>query len=150
MQELTGRHVLAITLGFFATIIAVNGLLAYKAVATFPGLEVANSYVASQEFEAELNAQKALGWQLAPSYAGGHLTLRFTDGAGQPVAPDGLAVLVGRTTEAAADTRPAFRRVGPGYEADIALAPGKWMLRIEAQSSGGTRFRQRRDLFVKG
>lgn len=150
MQELTGRHVLAITLGFFATIIAVNGLLAYKAVSTFPGLEVANSYVASQAFDTDLHAQKALGWHLTQSYADGHLTLRFTDSAGEQVIPEELTVLVGRPTEAADDARPAFRRVGAGYEAAIALDQGKWMLRVEARAPGGTLFRQRRDLFVKG
>ena len=46
-KELTGRKVLAITVGFFAVIIAVNLFMAFKAVGTFPGLEVKNSYVAS-------------------------------------------------------------------------------------------------------
>ena len=50
MTELTGKHVLAITVSAFAVIIGVNVLLAVKAVSTFPGLEVDNSYVASQGF----------------------------------------------------------------------------------------------------
>ncbi len=45
----------------FAVIIAVNLVLAFKAVRTFPGLEVENSYVASQTFDAERTAQEALG-----------------------------------------------------------------------------------------
>ncbi|MDZ4134978.1 MAG: FixH family protein, partial [Paracoccaceae bacterium] len=44
MAELTGRKVLVITVSAFAVIIGVNLLLAYKAVSTFPGLEVKNSY----------------------------------------------------------------------------------------------------------
>ena len=47
-RELTGGKVLAITVSAFAIIIGVNVLLAFKAVSTFPGLEVENSYVASQ------------------------------------------------------------------------------------------------------
>ena len=46
-------------------IIAVNLTLAFKAVTTFPGLEVKNSYVASQNFDADRAAQQALGWQVA-------------------------------------------------------------------------------------
>jgi nitrogen fixation protein FixH len=51
MAEITGRHVLAITVGAFGLIIAVNVVMAWKAISTFPGLEVENSYVASQEFD---------------------------------------------------------------------------------------------------
>ena len=37
MGELTGKHVLGITVGAFTVIIAVNMLMAFKAVSTFPG-----------------------------------------------------------------------------------------------------------------
>ena len=150
MKELTGHHVLAITVSFFAVIIAVNGLLAYKAVSTFPGLEVANSYVASQDFEAERTAQIALGWTLKHEYTAGVLRLTFTDTAGLPVQLATLDVLVGRTTEAADDSHPDFARVNGTYTAPIALNPGKWMLHVEARAEDGTQFRQRIDLFVKG
>ena len=53
-RPLTGKHVLAITLVAFGVIIGVNVLMAVKAVGTFPGLEVANSYVASQDFDLSL------------------------------------------------------------------------------------------------
>jgi hypothetical protein len=46
-------------------IISVNLLLAFKAVSTFPGLEVKNSYVASQGFNDRKAAQEALGWTCA-------------------------------------------------------------------------------------
>ena len=59
MAELTGKHVFAITAGAFAVIIGVNVLLAVKAVSTFPGLEVGNSYVASQGFNTRKAAQEA-------------------------------------------------------------------------------------------
>ena len=56
-RELTGRHVLAITLAAFGVVIGVNLLLAVKAVGTFPGVEVSNSYVASQVFDRERSTQ---------------------------------------------------------------------------------------------
>ena len=49
---LTGRKVLLIAVVAFGVIIGVNVLMAVKAISTFPGLEVQNSYVASQVFDA--------------------------------------------------------------------------------------------------
>ncbi|SNX68739.1 nitrogen fixation protein FixH [Cereibacter ovatus] len=152
MAEMTGRKVLAITVGAFGVIIAVNLLMAFKAISTFPGLEVQNSYVASQTFDAERTAQQALGWSLAAEYdqAGRELVLRFTDAAGRPAAVHELDVLVGRTTEAREDRRPEFTRADGAFRAPLDLARGKWMLKIEAASAPGTPFRQRLELFVQG
>ena len=152
MGELTGKHVLGITVGAFTVIIAVNVLMAFKAVSTFPGLEVANSYVASQTWDAEMAAQKALGWQLAEEYdlKTGELRLTFTDATGAPVQLAGLSVLVGRPTEAKDDQKPDFVRVAGVYVARAALAPGKWMLHVEALAADGTPYRQRIDLLVEG
>jgi nitrogen fixation protein FixH len=150
MGEIRGWHVAVFTSGCFAVIMAVNATLAWQAVATFPGLEVGNSYVASQRFEADRRAQTALGWTLAETYTSGTLRLSFTgpDGAPAPVAA--LRVLVGRSTEARDDTRPVMLAEGNAFVAPVALAPGKWLLRIEAEAADGTLFQQRRDLFVRG
>ncbi len=150
MGELTGRHVFAITTGAFAVIIGVNVLLAWKAVSTFPGLEVANSYVAGQDFNERKAAQDALGWVLTPTYEAGRIQLAFTDQVGNPVAVKDLKVLVGRTTEAGDDLWPDFAQSGGVYAADVALAHGKWMLKVTALAADGTLFEQRSDLFVQG
>ena len=52
MTEIKGWHVFATFAAAFGIIISVNLTLAFKAVATFPGLEVRNSYIASQSFDA--------------------------------------------------------------------------------------------------
>ncbi|MEY4695583.1 MAG: hypothetical protein RIT14_11 [Pseudomonadota bacterium] len=148
MGELTGRHVLAITVGAFSVIIAVNLVMAVQAVRTFPGLEVANGYVASQSFDADRKAQEALGWTVRPDYREGRLTLAVTDRDGLPAAVRSLEVLVGRTTEAKDDVVPVFARVAGVWQADVALARGKWMLKLEAEAPDGTAFRQRLELFV--
>lgn len=150
MRELTGKHVLAITVSFFGVIIAVNMVLAVQAVRTFPGLEVKNGYVASQTFDADRRAQEALGWTLVQTYEAGKLRLVMTDADGLPAPVVGLDVLVGRTTASNDDQVPAFARVAGGYEAYVTLPMGKWMLRVEAVAPDGTVFRQRLDLFVKG
>lgn len=149
-KPLTGRKVLAITVSAFAVIIGVNVVMAFKAVSTFPGLEVPNSYVASQSFDAEKKAQDALGWTLAESHENGILRLAFRDRDGLPVELDRLSAVVGRTTESAQDIRPEFRRENGDYVADAPLEPGKWMILLEGFAKDGTRFHQRLDLFVKG
>lgn len=148
MGELTGRHVLGITVGAFAIIIGVNVVMAVQAVRTFPGLEVANGYVASQTFDADRKAQEALGWTAVPEYRDGKLTLALTDAEGLPALVTSLDVLVGRATEAKDDVRPEMVRLAGVWEADLALARGKWMLKLEAVAADGTVFRQRLDLFV--
>ena len=152
MREITGKHVLFFTVSAFAVIIAVNVLMAYKAISTFPGLEVKNSYVASQTFDADRDAQIALGWTMTPDYdaAAKELRLVFTDKDGLPVVLGELAVLVGRATSSGLDTRPDFVRDAGVYLGKADLAPGKWMMQVEARAADGTLFRQRIDLFVKG
>lgn len=150
MGELTGRKVFLISAGAFGIIIGVNVFMAAKAIGTFPGLEVKNSYVASQTFDAERAAQKALGWTLATDYVRGELRLRFTDRAGLPAEVASVKATVGRTTMAADDIVPEFRELGGTFSAPMDLGPGKWMVLLEAFAPDGTRFHQRIDLFVKG
>ncbi|WP_295080721.1 FixH family protein [Tabrizicola sp.] len=150
MTELTGKHVLAITVSAFAVIIGVNLTLAFKAVSTFPGLEVQNSYVASQGFNDRKAAQEALGWTLAPSYLDGRVDLAFTDRDGVPVAVEELDVLIGRTTSTTDDARPQFIQAGDVYTSILDLGQGKWMVKVTARSLDGTLFEQRSELFVRG
>ena len=149
-SELTGRKVFVITASAFAVIIGVNIVMAVQAVRTFPGLEVKNSYVASQSFEAERAAQEALGWTLSEHYANGELRLSFRDADGLPVRVEGLSATIGRTTESASDMVPEFAWRNGDYIARADLAPGKWMVLLEAYAADGTRFHQRLDLFVRG
>ncbi|MCB6179573.1 FixH family protein [Rhodobacter sp. Har01] len=150
MAELTGRHVLAITVGAFSVIIAVNLVMAWKAVATFPGLDVPNSYVASQEFDARRRAQEALGWTMQPAYDRGRMTIAFTDATGRAVEVASLEVLIGRLTEAKDDVTPDFTYVAGQYEAEVPLAAGTWMVRVKAIAADGTLFEQRKRVTVGG
>ena len=150
MGEITGRHVLAITVGAFGLIIAVNVVMAWKAISTFPGLEVENSYIASQEFDARREAQEKLGWKVATAHERGKVKLSITDATGAPVEVASLEVLIGRPTEARDDVRPAFTFVGGLYEAEVPLSRGQWMLKLVATAKDGTLFEQRFDLMVAG
>ena len=149
-QPMTGRKFFMITASAFAVIIAVNVYMAVQAVETFPGLEVPNSYVASQNFDRERKAQEALGWTLTHSYTDGQLRLSFRDSAGQPVVLGDIAATVGRTTEAAEDKNPVFTISDGDYVAPLDLGPGRWMVLLEAHAQDGTRFHKRLDFSVKG
>ncbi|MEX5727722.1 nitrogen fixation protein FixH [Rhodovulum iodosum] len=149
-RKLTGRHVLIITVTAFAVVIGVNLTLAFQAVSTFPGLEVDNSYVASQKFDAARNAQEALGWQVAPRYEDGVLRITFTDMAGRAVDVARLDATVGRATNVQQDQAPDFSGYAGDFSAPVDLAPGYWNIRLEAEAPDGTLFRQRLELYVRG
>ena len=123
-RELTGRHVLAITLAAFGVIIAVNMVMAVKAVSTFPGLETPNSYVASQRFDRERAAQDKLGWTVTPDYDGHELTLAIRDRDGHPARVRTLSATVGRPTHVRDDQTPVFTYDGGVFRAPLTLAPG--------------------------
>lgn len=149
-KPLTGRKVLAIFVAAFGLIIAVNVVLAYNAVRTFPGLEVPNSYVASQRFDAARAAQEALGWTVS-TRMDGDAALRITlrDRSGAPAGARRLAATIGRPTERADDQDLVLRADGPGnYVASVDLAPGRWYLWIDAEARNGAAFRQRLTLIV--
>jgi nitrogen fixation protein FixH len=149
-REFTGRKMLIVTVGAFAVIIAVNLLLAFKAVSTFPGLEVEDSYIASQTFDAERKAQEALGWTSGLSYRDGmlHLTLTGRDGAAAAVKT--LTATLGRPTERSDDLTPAFAFDGTAWTAPAELARGYWQLWLDVIAADGTAFHQRLDLKVAG
>ncbi len=144
-RELTGKHVLAITLTAFGVIIAVNFYMAFNAISTFPGLEVKNSYVASQSFDRDRAAQEALHWKVTPDYKDGILTIAITDAAGQPVEVHDLAVTIGRPTHVREDQTPHFTYHRGVYSTPLTLAPGNWNIHLSARAENGTLFRQRLD-----
>ena len=148
MRELTGRHVLAITSGAFGVIIAVNLVMAYKAVSTFPGVEVASSYAAGVGFDARRAAQVALGWDVVASYDMGALRVDFSDEDGF-VRPHDLHVMVGRVTEAAQDRTADLIWDGAGFALPMALGAGLWRVDVAATAADGTAFQRRLELRVR-
>lgn len=141
-REITGWHVFAGFALAFSTIIAVNLTLAFNAVRTFPGLEVGNSYVASQSFDADRDAQEALGWQVSAQIAGDTLRLFITrDGTAQvPVIEQAT---FGRATSVARDQELAFTFDGTAFTAPVTAGAGNWNLRLKARAGDGTLFQQR-------
>jgi nitrogen fixation protein FixH len=140
---ITGPKFFLIFSSFFVVIISVNLVLAFKAVATFPGLEVKNSYVASQNFDDDRAAQLALGWDVSAYVTGENLHLVIRDAAGAPVEVAQLDGVFGRATNVQDDQIPAFVYDGQDYIAPVMISGGNWNLRFEAIAQDGTVFKQR-------
>jgi nitrogen fixation protein FixH len=152
VKPFTGWHMLALALAFFGLIIGVNVFMAFKAISTFPGLEVASSYDDSQSFDKAKAAQIALGWTLVPSYdhAADQLRLDFTDRDGKPVVLKDIDVLVGRPTETTEDLHPTMQIAADGaYVSAESLRKGKWMLQIMAHAQDGTLYQARSFFYVR-
>lgn len=142
-RELTGRGVLIITVSAFAIIIAVNLTMAFFAVNSFPGLEVPNSYVASQGFNDRLARQRALGWQVEATLVDNQLRIQFADAAGDTPRVTDLTATLGRPTTERADFLPNLRFDGTSYTAQVDIDRGNWDLTLTATAEDGTDFRQR-------
>ena len=139
---ITGRKFFFMMLGAFSIIISVNLTLAYQAIATFPGLEVKNSYVTSQSFDRRQKAQLALNWDVAARIDRGNLRLSIRRDGG-PVQAKIHSAILGRATSVADDQFPAFTFDGADYVAPVDLSSGNWNLRLIAFADDGTKFQQR-------
>jgi nitrogen fixation protein FixH len=142
-RELTGGKVLAIFVGAFGVIIAVNLFMAYSALSTFPGVEVQNSYVASQGFNARLAKQRALGWDVRVEVGNGELQVHITDPDGHPAEVAEMTATLGRATHTRDDISPDFTFRAGSFRAPVELENGNWNLRLVATAADGTEFRQR-------
>lgn len=149
VKEITGKHVLLGFVAAFGVIITVNVLMAYNAIKTFPGLEVKNSYVASQQFNERKAAQEALGWSVSANHENGILRLIINGEDGRAVEPAELKAVLGRATHVKDDLELELRHDGVSYFMPVELAGGNWNIRMTAKAEDGTDFVQRLELFVK-
>jgi nitrogen fixation protein FixH len=134
-QGFTGRHMLAVMVGFFGLIIAVNLTMARLASDTFGGTIVANSYVASQKFNGWLQAardQEALGWQSRLALDGNRHVVLTMDGPGF-VASGSAHHPLGR----APDVLLALASDGKGRLVSAESLPsGRWQVRLTVSRDG--------------
>jgi len=147
-REFTGRKMLIVMLSFFGVIITVNVYMAYSAVSTFPGLEVDNSYIASQTFNERAAAQRALGWTIEFTHEGDEVVLNLQDSDGDAVIPAAISATLGRPTFSGEDMTLEFRLVGNEYRAKADLAAGPWRLFLDAVAQDGTLYKKRMHLLV--
>lgn len=153
-KQFTGRHMLFLVLGFFATIIAANGTMAYFAINSWTGLVVKNSYVASQNFNKKLERierQKQIGMTSSLNYDDGFLKITLRRKDGTPASGLKAKLKIGRVVHENADSTLVLKELGAGtYSAQSALAPGLWQLGLLAIGPQGISYRQDFRLLVKG
>lgn len=147
-RELKGRTVLMITIAAFGVVVAANMSLLYAALGSFPGLEVKNSYVASQSFDKERDAQEALGWNTSVAYENGELQLDIRERSGLSAEPSLLVANIGRTTHTRDDRQLVLERDGDIRVAAVSLEPGLWLIRVAAETADGVAYSRRIPLTV--
>jgi nitrogen fixation protein FixH len=149
----TGWHMLGVVFLFFGTIIAVNIVMAYWAVSTFPGLNAHNSYVASQNYNVLLKdaaAQDERGWQGRLTVEEGRPLLTLTDRDGSPLPMLDVTILAGRPASASTDREFRLEPVSRNqYRADHALERGRWLVEIEARQNEELLWRRTKSIIVE-
>jgi len=148
-KQITGRKVLLMVVGFFAVVVGVNFYMAYAAIGTFPGLEVENSYVASQFFNRDRQIQIRLGWKASVSFDGRILTLAIVAPDGKPAKVKHLQATIGRATFDSADRDLVFAQGARPYKVPLNLALGKWEVRFVATAEDGSKFHQRLPIYIE-
>lgn len=136
-RRFTGWHMLAIMLGMFGTIIAVNFVMARYAIRTFGGTVVDNSYVASQKFNGWLEQareQKALGWKLEVTIDKERIVRIGTNSPMGPLYAAKIDAVATHPLGRAPERTLHFVNMGGGtFASDRPLPAGRWLLRITVQ-----------------
>ncbi|WP_181706299.1 FixH family protein [Chthonobacter rhizosphaerae] len=157
-RPVTGTRVLAWVLAFFFVIFAANGALIYFALTSFPGLEVASSYKAGQQFEAERDAaraQETRHWTVdldaRIAARGAAVTAAFHAPGGRAERDLTVEAILKHPTAASRDRSVTLTEGADGTYAGLVadVAPGQWILEVEASRDGERLFRSRNHLFLK-
>ena len=149
VRRFTGWHFLFIMCGAFGAIIAANLTLAYFALGSFPGLEVMNTYVASQQFDTKRRAQEALGWTSTVSYNDQTISVSLNGQEGITPVPASLVIRVGSATTNREDQTVIPQIIDGHYVAKLTLTAGNKTVFVEALAADGTAFSQRHTLVVR-
>ena len=153
-ETLTGRRVLAMLVGFFLLIFAVNGVFVYLSLSSHPGTTARDAYREGLEYNRVLERaerQRALGWRAQIVQEGGTVRLRLRDAAGAAVSGLAGRVHAGRpATDSEDRILPAVETALGVYEAEgPPFAPGRWTVVFEMRNGDGRRFRAEDGITVR-
>ncbi len=156
--KLTGFHVLVWIIGFFAVVIAVNGVFLYSAITSFPGEDVKKSYLQGLHYNDTLaarDAQSALGWTAAAGLitggaAGPEVRVELRDANGRALSALDIDVTLRRAATTDADTLLLLEPAGAGLYAAPAgdLAPGRWEAAIRVRDGEALKFEAMKSFLV--
>ncbi|EEA94191.1 FixH family protein [Pseudovibrio denitrificans] len=140
-RQITGRTVLFSLIAFFGAIAAMNAVMIYIAIDTFPGLEVDSSYKVSQRYNKEIakaKAQAALNWSVDAVIerngdGSAHIRVIAKDKAGAPITGEAVTVKLHRPTITAADQDLVLSERSAGeYVANASgVGAGHWNVIVE-------------------
>jgi nitrogen fixation protein FixH len=156
--RITGYHVLAGVVGFFLLVTAVNGVMIYKAVSTFGGVETPDAYRRGLDYNKRIaleQAQTELGWEndVTVSPDNNEILVRLKDRDGAPVTGLNLTGVLSRSATNLFDQPLTLIERSSGlYAAYVAgVEPGNWIVIISAArpGAGDTVFAVRRRLWLK-
>lgn len=150
VRGLTGWHVLAMVVGFFAVIIGLDSYFLVLAYRTFPGEVSVTPYedgVAYNRTLAQLAAQEKYGWKAAAGAEKDLAVVEFRDAKGEPVRGLSFTSKLEHPATETGRLNPKFHEAAPGrYEAEIHGVHGTWDLTLVASNAGGQRFEAERRL----
>ncbi len=154
---LKGWHVLAALFAFFGMMFAANGVFLYFAFTTFTGIETSDAYRKGVAYNARLEESRQigkLGWQSKVTAKKGMVELVLLSEEGKPVRGLKIVGKIGRPATDRYDSKLSFTEAGDGiYRAkNLTLAPGNWMVTLEASDPVATnaspRFRLKERLWL--
>jgi nitrogen fixation protein FixH len=159
-RPLTGRTVLLSMIGFFAVILAVNGIYIAFALSTDAGIVANEPYRKGLKYNERITAderQTELGWTSDISFESGNgkLVAVLKDENGKALTGLIAKVLVGRATTNREDVAANLVEASPGrYEAVVSLHElGGFVANLEISEpgipGGSVVYRARRRLWLK-
>lgn len=149
-RGLTGWHVLAMVVTFFAAIITVDAIFLVQAYRTFPGEVSVTPYedgIAYNRTLAQLAEQEKYGWRATAGAEPGRAVVEFRNENGEPVQGLSFTAKLEHPATESGRLTPKFRETAPGrYEADLTGVHGAWDLTLVASNPAGQRFEAERRL----
>jgi nitrogen fixation protein FixH len=151
-RPLNGWKVLAMIVGFFLFVGAVNGVMIYKALKTFSGEVVAHPYERGLAYNrdiAQAREQAARDWKVDVQFArveAGKTEIRVTarDAQGGVVSGVAMSALFAAPADLSKDVRVPLTEAGPGrYVGRAALPAGQRDLVLTAERDGRQLFTSR-------
>lgn len=133
-----GRHVLAMLVGFFLVVFAVNIIMAVLAVTTFAGLDGEDSYRRGIDYNrtlSEAQKQAKLGWHSTVTISHkGRLLLTFSDAGNAPLVDLKIAASLASPTTDRFDRVLDVHETAPGqYEAELGAIAGNWVVTADVR-----------------
>jgi nitrogen fixation protein FixH len=149
--------VLAMILGFFAVIIAINLVMLHAAISTFGGTATPSSYEAGLKFTAEeaaVAAQDARHWRvdghLGETGGSRTLTVSAVDAAGAPLTHLSVNARFLHPADERRDVAVSMEEIAPGTYSGIAgVGAGQWVLDLTMDRAGVRQFHSRNRILAE-